>query len=35
MQKKVIRLTEQELTKIVKETTNYIMENGVEEGFLG
>lgn len=35
MQKKVIRLTEQELKKIVKETANYIMENDVDEGFLG
>lgn len=34
MEKKVIRLTEQELKKIIEETTNYIMENGVEEGFL-
>ena len=33
MQKKVIRLTEQELKKIVKETANYIMENDVDEGF--
>ena len=33
MQKKVIRLTEQELKKIVKEAANYIMENDVDEGF--
>ena len=33
MEKKVVRLTEQELKNIIQETANYIMENGVEEGF--